>query len=146
MSLLSAIYQDVMKRGKCHLPDFSAKGIFGLYLKITTWGDICRMQGWRKGQYSRYAEYLGCTRQYAAGLAQGKFSFENTDFYARTVLLCQGRLDGHYCHLFEFRFKVKNIDPNHPMFNYAKYNGMIPYGKHSLAVEFRRQQYDAEKK
>lgn len=133
--MVNGILQNKRGNGKRHLS--KDRNVFGLYLKKETWKYICKLQGWKKGKYTKFAKCLNCTRQYAAGLAQGRFSFDNPTFLANTILLAQGRLDGEWTHLVEFRIKVRDVDPNHPMFNIAKYNGQIPYTEYSLSADFR---------
>jgi hypothetical protein len=48
-----------------------------------------------------------------------------------------------WCSLFEMTCQ-REANPNHPIFNIAKYNGEVPYVKYSDAAELRSRDYETE--
>jgi len=148
MRLESGIYQSNPEDVKSRTPSDNhdkRRDVLAVYLKKDVFKNICSMQGWLdRGKYSRFAEYLDCTRQFAAGLARGVFSCEN--FIPLINILAQGRVDGNWSVLYEVKIKYCGIDSNHPAFNELKYRGVKPYEKYSPLADFRGGDYPIERR
>lgn len=117
-----------------------------LYLKRKTWEALKSINNWpERGATSRLAEAIGVTRQYASGIVAGNHEggcgvSTNIAIRIKNLLGIRG---GCWCHLFEER-KAVGIDPNHPLFNKSKFDGVMPYREHSLSAEHRKLDYPAE--
>ncbi len=112
------------------------------YLKKSSWQAIQISRGWRKrGAISRFAEEIGITRQYASMIVNGKAGCSS--FVMRKIKRLVGINGSCWCHLFE-ESRVDDVDPNHPIYNQAKYNGEVPYQEFSSSAELRNKDYKTE--
>lgn len=114
-----------------------------LYLRKDVWEAIRKSHNWAKrGSASKLAKVLGCTRQYADMIINQKVGCSAWVIYqiVRLVNIPKGDC---WCYMF-VRGKEIDVDPNHPRWNYAKYEGEMPYGKYSSSAEMRKQDYDTE--
>jgi len=141
--MVYSIFHIGQANGNCELPKKGKRDYLSVYLKPEAFKHICYAQRWHKGKYTKFGTCLGVSRQYATGIAKGKFSCSDW-IIPLIVLLARGRTEGCWCHMFCIRVKASGINSNHPMFNEAKYQGQVPYEKYSLSGEFRQQQYEAE--
>lgn len=113
------------------------------YLKTSTWKAIIISRGWtRFGGVSRFAEAIGITRQYASEIVHQRCGC-SSNVMRRIISLLGIKRGEHWCHLFDMTPDI-DIDPNHPMFNMEKYNGVMPYSKYSSSAELRKKDYKVE--
>ena len=111
-------------------------------MKKKTWEAICAIRGWQgKGSAARFAEEINITRQYAYGIINGTFGCSSN--VMRKIIDLVGIKESCWCHMFD-KFNLKGIDPNHPIYNQAKFNGEVPYDPLSLSADLRAQDYKTE--
>lgn len=133
----SAVVRNLLTH-KSHREDYRS-----FYLKKTTWEAIKISRGWPSyGAISRFAEEIRITRQYAADIVSCNCGCSSN--VIRRIVDMLGIKEGCWCHLFD-RTNMREVDPNHPIFNQMKYNGEIPYEKYSPSAEARSRDYSVEK-
>lgn len=117
-----------------------------LYLKKRTWRAIKDSRGWhRRGSIALFAKCIGITRQYAGGLVNQELGCSTNAI--RKIVDFLGIKKGEcWCHLFEMAREEKSINPDHPLFNFAKHAGEVPYKNNSLSSDLRKLDYDAEER
>lgn len=122
------------------------------YLRKSTWDAIRTSRGWHgRGATVRFAESLGVTRQYAWDLVTQRCGCSSNVMRKIIALLGMDRpikvrgLDQYqcWCILFEMT-PMRESNPNHPIFNEAKYKGEVPYSKYSEAANLRSRDYKTE--
>lgn len=116
-----------------------------IFLRRRTWGTLCALKRWYgRGAKSRLAETLNITRQHAGQIVERHRGVSTHT--AMKIKRLLGIKDGEcWCHLFE-EVNLDNLDPNHPLFNQAKYDGEKPYTAYSTSALLRRSDYATEER
>jgi len=86
---------------------------------------------------------LGVTKAYISMMRHEKASVTHTVITRLAYLL--GNLDGKWWTHYKI-VRWVGVDDRHPLFNYEKYKGRIPYIDGSPIAEMRGQDYPVEKK
>lgn len=101
---------------------------------------IRHIKGWKND--AEMARALGITRAYMSMLAKRRCNVSHTVITRLAYLI--GSLNGKWWVHYELIDAGDPIDPNHPLFNEEKYQGRIPYARHSISADFRSKDYAAE--
>ncbi len=100
---------------------------------------IKEAKGWRTD--AEMAKHLGFTRQYVSALNKRKV--QATHQVICRIAYCLGNLDKWYL-FYEVAEMEAPLPSNHPIFNFGKYEGIIPYERNSVSAVAKSQDYDAE--
>lgn len=119
------------------------------YLKRSTWELICSLNGWkpngnpteRTGAQEKFSKQINVSKQYISMMLSGKRGCSSN--VMRKIIRYLNMEDRPWCHLFELH-NTLNIDPNHPIYNSAKYMGEIPYTQYSHNGHARENDYSVE--
>lgn len=142
--IANSVTLDLTKEKSFVKRDLTKEEYKSFYLKKAVWEAIRIARNWQgRGSISRFAEELEITRQYAHLIVSGKAGCSS--FVMRKIKRLLGINGSCWCHMFEEN-RADNVNPNHPIFNQAKYNGEIPYIRYSPSAELRAKDYETEHK
>jgi len=126
------------KRRKTKLPNPNYE--YRIVFKSGSIEAIKRAKGWNTD--ADMARALGVTRAYVAMLKKTRATVTATVITRLAAQL--GNIEGAWWTYYEIvPWGVK--DKEHPLWNYEKFHGRIPYKRISLAVELRQGDYNLEK-
>lgn len=113
---------------------------YKLVFKENALKSIMDAKGWETWQ--DVATATGYTRSYICKLNTP--DGEITHSFMIALALCLGSVEKNWWVHYRIVPKGEKIDPDHQIFNYAKYNGTVPYRPNSPSAEFRRKDWDVE--
>jgi len=119
--------------------------VYRIKLKKEVWEGIKKTKCWKeRGAISRFAEYLGVSRQYAQMVISNGVGLSAV--LMLKIIDLTGNISNHrWSELFEI-VRHGDFDENHPAFNIDKYLGEKPYSRYSASTEERSKDYPVEKK
>lgn len=137
--MLNAILQKISHLGK---PEVTKDGLIPEFSLIITKNELDRIlknKGWEND--SVMARNLGITRQRLCQIRKnGKISPQ----IAGMIAFHMGNLNANWFNHFSLEI-VDWKDANSPKWNYSKFQGEVPYGKHSISASMRSLDHEVEK-
>lgn len=138
MDMLNSILQKNGRKVKQYLP--SPFPSYRIVLKRDAWDTAKKCKGWKN--YADGARAMGLTRQSLMMADKTRVQI-GPDFMCRWAA-CMGNITGNWHTHFEI-IPHGVVDTNHPLWNKAKSEGLIPYERYSPTADFRKNDYLVEK-
>ena len=132
--------KSIFRKGKSRLPNPAPA--LKLVFKSGEVEKIKGIKGWRTDRDMAVA--LGITRAYVSMMSKRRVSVSHHIILRLAFLL--GNLRGAWWVHYEIVDAGEPVDPNHPVWNEEKYQGRIPYRRHSLNAQLRSQDYKIEER